>query len=626
MVESTEPAPASREDREVSRLLGDSSTLLAPGGGVDAAQSHWESINSPDPTQRASGERTRRKLQFFFMNPIDKWRARRRPPYKLAVQLVKVVLVTVQLCLFANHRYSHVTYVANSVTVLEHLLLEGWETSREVNVYPPAAGPLAVYSRQRFLHTIDYAVNAYYNISGLAISGVDYPAETGPDCRLCVLEYRQVHVDPAHQSFSLDTRTRTRCVHVSLDAATRANHNFSVQQFAREHNFSLGLIGVIRTELSFSLNTVKLKVAMPLDVPDCYRFNATLLLDNANQDGQILVSLGLAARSIACDIDARFLDENNEIAVLFTAMNVLIVLMCVVSLAMCIRSIYRGQMLRRETSAVLRRYFNYRLSDEESARFLNLWYILIIVNDVLIVLGSLVQVQLENRATGHAISSDTWNVCSLFLGIGDLLAWVGVLRYFGFFKSYNVLILTVKKSMPSVLRFSVCAAICYGGFVFCGWLVFSPYNVKFRTISSTSETLFSLMNGDDMFATFAQVSTKSALIFWFSKIYIYVFVFFFIYLVLSLMISIIMDAYETIKMFYREGFPRSPLDEFVAARRLDPSSGVYREEQDERLFFRLLSMFFNCSWANRSEQVTRVDATRQQRETSERSPLLATVG
>jgi len=50
-----------------------------------------------------------------------------------------------------------------------------------------------------------------------------------------------------------------------------------------------------------------------------------------------------------------------------------------------------------------------------------------------------------------------------------------------------------------------------------------------------------------------------------------------------LMISIIMDSYETIKKYYRHGFPRTPLDEFVHACRHDPATGVYREDGDDDL-------------------------------------------
>lgn len=51
-----------------------------------------------------------------------------------------------------------------------------------------------------------------------------------------------------------------------------------------------------------------------------------------------------------------------------------------------------------------------------------------------------------------------------------------------------------------------------------------------------------------MFATFAGLSARSQLVWWFSRFYLYSFISLFIYVVLSLFIALIMDAYETIKV------------------------------------------------------------------------------
>ena len=76
------------------------------------------------------------------------------------------------------------------------------------------------------------------------------------------------------------------------------------------------------------------------------------------------------------------------------------------------------------------------------------------------------------------IDSDMWDVCSVLLGTGNLFVWFGVLRYLGFFRTYNMLIVTLKKAFPSVLRFLLCAMLIYAGFTFCGWLIFGPYHFK----------------------------------------------------------------------------------------------------------------------------------------------------
>ena len=42
-------------------------------------------------------DRFRRKLKYFFMNPCEKFHARSRKPWKLMLQLLKIVIITVQV-------------------------------------------------------------------------------------------------------------------------------------------------------------------------------------------------------------------------------------------------------------------------------------------------------------------------------------------------------------------------------------------------------------------------------------------------------------------------------------------------------------------------------------------------
>jgi hypothetical protein len=94
----------------------------------------------------------------------------------------------------------------------------------------------------------------------------------------------------------------------------------------------------------------------------------------------------------------------------------------------------------------------------------------------------------------------------------------------------------------------MCAIIIYCGFMFCGWIVLGPYHSKFESLSSTSDAMFSLINGDDMYATFVNLETESFYIWLFSQIYLLSFISLFIYVVLSLSITLIIDGYETVKV------------------------------------------------------------------------------
>lgn len=70
---------------------------------------------------------------------------------------------------------------------------------------------------------------------------------------------------------------------------------------------------------------------------------------------------------------------------------------------------------------------------------------------------------------------------------------------------------------------------------------------QFRSLSTASECLFALVNGDELFITFATIN-QDGYIWWYSRIYLYCFISLFIYVVLSLFIAIIMETYETIKV------------------------------------------------------------------------------
>lgn len=55
-----------------------------------ATAGHWYGAHQEE-------EALRRKLKYFFMSPCDKYHAKGRKPFKLILQLLKIVIVTVQV-------------------------------------------------------------------------------------------------------------------------------------------------------------------------------------------------------------------------------------------------------------------------------------------------------------------------------------------------------------------------------------------------------------------------------------------------------------------------------------------------------------------------------------------------
>lgn len=516
----------------------------------------------------------RKKLQFFFMNPIEKWKAKRRTPYKLIVQIIKIVLVSMQLYLFGNYRYQQFNYTTDNTVTFSHLFLRGWDATREIKAYPASAGPLAIYKVEEFFSTIDYAYEGYSNLNG-SIGPYSYPNEdnTMPDMKLCLYQYKSGTIFGFNESYIFDSQIEKRCFNISAN-----NKLLNSREYFKHLNINFSAL--VTAILTFSIKTVNFKVAGPKTPPDCYRFDIDIKFDNNDHDGQMLLSLESKPIRLTCHGDVHYM-VNNEIDLLLRSLlNILVIIICCISCILCSRAIWRAQQLATITNNFFKLNYRRDLSFSGKMEFVNFWYILIVINDVLIVIGSSLKEGIERK---RFTDNNLWDIASILVGTGTMFVWFALLRYLGFFKTYNVIMLTVTKAFPRVVRFLLCAMLIYAGFMLCGWLVFGPYHVKFRSISVTSECLFSLINGDDMFATFSIMSEKSLMIWWFSKFYLYIFICLYIYVVLSLFISIIMDAYETIKIYYKEGFPKTDLQAFIGDSASEDVTTMYRFDSNGSL-------------------------------------------
>nr|NVI71478.1 transient receptor potential cation channel, mucolipin ortholog [Cucujiformia] len=380
----------------------------------------------------------------------------------------------------------HVNYTWDNRISFSHLFLKGWDATREINTYPPTAGPLAIYKIDDFFSTIDFAFDGYANISK-AIGSYSYINEDNSmsDMVLCLYCYKQGEIFGFNESYNFNSEIVKSCSNISHDV-NLTKFNSKTYFETQEIKFS----ALVKATLDFSLKTVNFKSAGRISPPNCYQFDITILFDNEDHDGQMVLSLDAEPIRLNCKGDVEYVTGSEIDSLLRSMLNYLVIFICLLSFLLCGRAIWRAQQLRVVTESIFKNNFSKSLTFSDKRKFFNLWYVMIIVNDVLIIIGSSIQEQIESEE----FTSDQWNVCSVFLGLGNLLVWFGVLRYLGFFKTYNVVILTLEKAAPQVARFLLCAILIYSGFTFCGWLVLGPYHIKFKSLSTTSECLFSLIN------------------------------------------------------------------------------------------------------------------------------------
>lgn len=557
--------------------FNETAPLLGERGSINSFLEEAEIITSTSERNTTKAHNLmRKKIKHYFMNPIEKWKIKNRFPWKFCLQIVIIFTASLQLSEFGMRSYNFVTQHSEMTNALSQFLLKDWTS--DVTVYPPSMGPYAAYTIPEFYDNINYVIRQFTKVSSLPVGPYAYDTSNGSLSSMvfCAKHY-QGDVYPANSTIAIHGNTVEMCriIPPLYPADSEIWDNFTLETFLQ--NFTLNFKTLIRAQLHFRLRTIFIKSMTKLDIPECYYLNNTVSYDNSDHDGQLLIYLKILSRKVDCHFHSK--DDGgpeNLHYLLRQLLNGFLIILCFVSVILCIRSLYSGHKLSREVTQFFKEYYSKEIPAWELLDFVDFWYVNIVASDILLIFGSLIKVQIEEKsAEGHEYSK-----CTILLGVGNLLLWVGLLRYLGFFPKYNMLILTVKRALPNVLRFTLCAVFLYVGFCFCGWIVLAPYHIKFRTLSRSSECLFSVMNGDDMFATFALIDTKNNLIWWFSRFYLYLFLLLFIYVVISLFISVIMDTFETIKISYMYGSPpKTTVEIFLAAETDSPlSSGPLSPE------------------------------------------------
>ncbi|ODM90454.1 Mucolipin-3 [Orchesella cincta] len=411
------------------------------------------------------------KLLLYFMNPLEKWIIRRKFPLKLAIQLLKTVFVTFQLCVFATYRSADVNYTYDNKITFSHLFLKDWDSSLEVLSFPPSTGPLAVYKQDTFFEFLDFAINAHTNVQEAAIGSYSYDTLDGVNAsiKFCLDRYSNRKTLEFNKALEFNKGTNTSCINIS-----GASPNFSSKEFFLNNNFTISFVNLLEAHLLFTLKTVRFRDLGPFKSPDCFRFDVDITFNNRGHDGQLLVKLEAPITRLQCKASKEFKEDSRLEKFGRSGVNYIVIVLCTSSFFLCCRAIYRARQLKRESIIFFKTMRNCEMTTNDQLKFVNFWYVLIIMNDILIVFGSALKESIENKQ----LTGDAWNFCSLLLGIGNLFMWMGILRYLGLFRSYNILILTLKHATPDVLRFLLYTILLYAGFTFSGWLILGPYNIK----------------------------------------------------------------------------------------------------------------------------------------------------
>lgn len=477
------------------------------------------SPSTDDNVQNTGEAYIRKKLKWFFTDPYQKYKSKGRKPWKLLLQIFKIILITAQAYWFAVDLQSVVSFDTDNLATFRHLFIKA---------YPGNLKYVPVFTKPGFYERMHYVWSQYHNFTSMTVGTYELPQDTKERKVKCCISRmsRDGDID-----YDKDDFTET-CHFLKLPDGI---NNDNITFFVTENNIPQNFEWVTKVTLKFEMKTKNWKHDLHKSQADCYTYNISASFNNDDYDGLMQFRLDFDKSFKPCESTA------NTISNLKLAVEVFVIILSIVSLCLCVRSFLRHLKLCIQTTKFFKEFRHEELTLSDKLNFVNFWIVMLILSDILVISGTIIKIVIDFAEVA------AYDSCGLLLGVAVLFSWIGILRYLGFFKGYNTLLVTLKVSFPQVIRFIICAAIIYFGFAFCGWVVFGPYHPKFRDIIITSECLYSLVNGDDMFNTFKQMESSDKTLWFFSKVYLYVFISLFIFVVLSLFIGIISDTYERIK-------------------------------------------------------------------------------
>ncbi|WAR25215.1 MCLN1-like protein [Mya arenaria] len=477
-------------------------------------------------------------------------------------QVVKVALITTQMFSFGHDRGNFSSTVNRGHLALRHLLLKGWDASWETLPYPPAQGDFALYIVEDLTEAIDFAVERYFNAEKDAIGFYVRLPMDDMVAQIKYFDFPGFSDDKVKSGIDIHTKTFPikHGLSETIDPKTKeVSYNYSISREFEFLKLTQPIKKMLLTTLTFQLHSVR--VYEKDAKARCLRIKGDISFQDLDNNGQVNVDLETLTSRIKCaDMNFASLPDlaldntSNAVAVAVIAFSVISVLLTLASM-IC------GIVLFLRTKGYMKVYyqkFYNPLANGESdlpwreyTKFFKPWDLLVIIGDGLTLFGT-VWIRFIGESINWVLA--TLDSYTVWLGIGCLLAWVSLLRFFKFHNKFHLLFSTLYRAFWDVMAYLLCITVLFMGFWVCGFVVMGPYHVKFQTPEAAMETLFAIVNGDEIFATMAILESKKSgdsIIFWFSRFYIGLYVAIFTVVVINLLIAIFMSAYEEITEYYK---------------------------------------------------------------------------
>lgn len=511
---------------------------------------------TPASNHKERGDQLRRALRYNFLSYSDKWKVTHEPQGKLIYQFVKAIFVIIQLyCIGID-----ITKSNNNVDIIKelnrHFILD-WESSYQLDE-SQIMKPVPVYTREKTLQYVEYAINSYANILNKT-SGTYRHRENENIPGSFTLQYsfyaNIAEGDYCQSNFTLINKE------ILLNVNSKEKLNATIEKvlgyFKSLINFKLGF----PMHMSKLLNTddaVKLQ---------CFDLFAFLRFTNPNhRPGELQLDVTTRMKNIDCYTFEVIQEKSQGLIDFFPYLNSIIIALSTLVLGLCAWSCYKLTVLFLKTvhffstQHSLNSGSDQRLDFSSMAHFFDFWLFAITLESTLFAFASARLLLYPPSNQGDQVvfyrpEADPRGVITGTLATGNFLFWVSFIRYLSFYPTYAVLFATIRHVLPRLGRFLVGVLILFGAFCCSCWLVLGLVHGKFSTFGGTSQALFGLMNGDEVFGTLdgfkngdsESDDSNSVLYLVLLRLLIVAFVLLFIFIVLSITIAIITETYEEVK-------------------------------------------------------------------------------
>eukprot|EP00116_Pleurobrachia_bachei_P002492 sb/3462754/ len=475
-------------------------------------------------------QQLRVSLRNFFMNPFEKYAVRGKFPFKLTFHVLKLICLTSLLVFFGQDKFQLRRIISSYKNSLGYILVRDYSVSSTGDIEYPE-----IHTHRELHETLSYSLVNFFNLTENALGVFGFNIDNGTDIvlpKLCVESFSGANVDMETWSYTFIENVTTTCFDMDCTNLTRRVCEDRVAASLPD-----SYDGFMGLTLTFSIRSIFLSLKSR---PKCVVLEPVLSLLNEVLSGTVSSSFELGYDEVKCNTNSTYHPSSSLAAVRAALGQVIldgsVICLSLITCLLVLKRLKRTWNLFQEVRTFYSFHYNRRLTWAEIGVFCNGWDFFSVFADILIFCGVIFKLLLDSGVDKHL------DITAVLVGSAVAINWVLALRFLSFDKGYYILVLTISVAAPNVLRLLICILAIYLGYVFCGWVVFGPYMVKFNSLVQASDTLFAMLNGDELLDTFMMVERGNTLLFVFSKIYFYSFIILFIYVILSVMISLIGDA------------------------------------------------------------------------------------